>query len=380
MTAVLICGLTMTAFAFNLFSSLAGDELSLCADYQGNGLVSITVENKSEKVLKFQPQLKLMRWSTGEEIQPDSDDIVFTSTEIQPHTSGVMTIDLSQAYDIALLEQPLNRDHYYFVLTNNDFLFGQDWMCTVYFSEPAEVEIDYPEETVSVENDAELSEQIMEQLKPYFEEYVTNPDEYRKRAEEYFTLCNKLLAEAESDIVPTVSPLELAVDIPIGELPVFDDTIPEDKQHLLISENRFSLDGYHLPIGASMEDSALVISAIVSQYQGDTTGGTTVPLIYIFTYETDAVQNPNDYAFVRGRLLTFEEMEQYKVYADTKYTCYDMTSLFYTDLHTYVESLLEKRSDVWLDEQVWKRIENIYQYYHDPETLKNNFTNLSQAD
>ena len=84
----------MTAFAFNLFSSLAGDELSLCADYQGNGLVSITVENKSEKVLKFQPQLKLMRWSTGEEIQPDSDDIVFTATEIQPHTSGVMTIDL----------------------------------------------------------------------------------------------------------------------------------------------------------------------------------------------------------------------------------------------------------------------------------------------
>lgn len=278
----------MTAFAFNLFSSLAGDELSLCADYQGNGLVSITVENKSEKVLKFQPQLKLMRWSTGEEIQPDSDDIVFTSTEIQPHTSGVMTIDLSQAYDIALLEQPLNGDHYYFVLTNNDFLFGQDWMCTVYFSEPAEVEIEYPEETVSVENNAELSEQIMEQLKPYFEEYVTNPDEYRKRAEEYFALCNKLLAEAESDIVPTVSPLELAVDIPIGELPVFDDTIPEDQQHLLISENRFSLDGYHLPIGASMEDSALVISAIVPQYQGDTTGGTTVPLIYIFTYETDA--------------------------------------------------------------------------------------------
>lgn len=380
MTAILICGFTMTAFAFNMFSSLAGDDLSLCADYQGDGIVAIKVENQSEKILKFQPQLKLMRWSTGEEIPPDSKHVVFEGTEFQPHTSGVMTVDLSQAYDIELLEQPLNGDHYYFILTNNDFLFGQDWICTVYFSEPAEIEMEYPEETIQIETDAELSEQIMEQLKPYFAEFITDPDKYRQQAEEYYSQCSELLSELESDIVPTVSPLEFAVDIPIGQLPIFDDTVPANEQHLLIGENRFSLDGYHLPVGASKEDSALVISATIPQYQEDTTGGTQIPLIYLFTYETDATQNLYDYAFVRGRLLTFEEMEQYKVYADTKYTCYDMTSLFYTDLHTYVESLLEKRSDVWLDGQVWKRIENIYQYYHDPETLKNNFTCLSQAD
>lgn len=164
MAAILLCGFSMTAFTYNLFSSLRGDELSLSASYQGNGIVSVQVENRSDKQLNFQPQLKLIRWSTGQEIKPVSDDVVFSKTEFQPHTSGTMTVDLSQAYDIEQLEQPLNEDHYYFVLTNNDFLFGQDWMCTVYFCEPVEIEMEYPDEIVPVETDALLSEQIAEQL------------------------------------------------------------------------------------------------------------------------------------------------------------------------------------------------------------------------
>ena len=63
-----------------------------------------------------------------------------------------------------------------------------------------------------------------------------------------------------------------------------------------------------------------------------------------------------------------------------QYTCYDMTGLFYTDLHEYVGTILSERSDVYLDEQVWKRIENIYAYYRDPEVLKNNFIYLSRSD
>lgn len=380
MTAVLICGFTMTAFTFHLFSSLAGDDLSLCATYQGDGIVSITVENQSDKMLKFQPQLKLMRWSTGEEVQPVSDEITFTGTEFNPHSSGVMTIDLSQAYDVAQLEQPIEGDNYYFVLTNNDFLFGQDWMCTVYFSEPAAIEMEYPEDIVSVETDTELSEQIAEQLKPYFGRYIHDPDEYRQLAKEYYAKCSELLAQVDGNIVPAVSPLDFAVDIPIGQLPIFDDTVPEDAQHGLIVENRFSLDGYNLPVGASMEETALVIGATIPQHQGETDGGTPVPLVYLFTYETDAIQSPGDYAFVHGRLLTFEQMEPYKVYEDAQYTCYDMTGLFYTDLHEYVGTILSERSDVYLDEQVWKRIENIYAYYRDPEVLKNNFIYLSRSD
>ena len=68
--AVMVCCLTMTAFAVSLFSSLDGDDLSLSATYEGNGLVSIQVENRSNKNLSFQPQLRLMQWSTAEEIVP----------------------------------------------------------------------------------------------------------------------------------------------------------------------------------------------------------------------------------------------------------------------------------------------------------------------
>ena len=46
MAAVLVCSLTMTAFAVSLFSSLDGDDLSLSATYEGDGLVSIQVENR----------------------------------------------------------------------------------------------------------------------------------------------------------------------------------------------------------------------------------------------------------------------------------------------------------------------------------------------
>ena len=108
--AVMVCCLTMTAFAVSLFSSLDGDDLSLSATYEGNGLVSIQVENRSNKNLSFQPQLRLMQWSTAEEIVPTSGETVFNGTEFEAHTSGVMTVDLSQAYNMDVLEQPLTDD------------------------------------------------------------------------------------------------------------------------------------------------------------------------------------------------------------------------------------------------------------------------------
>ena len=100
------------------FNSRPEDDLSISATYEGQGIVSIQVENKSDKDLNFQPQLKLMLWSTSEEIQPVSDKITFSVTDFKAHTRGIMTIDLSGAYDMDLLEQSLVDDHYFFVLTN----------------------------------------------------------------------------------------------------------------------------------------------------------------------------------------------------------------------------------------------------------------------
>ena len=91
LAAALVCLLTATAFSAGLFSSLAGDELSLSAAYEGDGLVTIQVENRSDKVLRFQPRLRLMRWSTAEEVEPLSSDLSFTGTEFGPHESGTTT-------------------------------------------------------------------------------------------------------------------------------------------------------------------------------------------------------------------------------------------------------------------------------------------------
>ena len=146
LAAAIVASLSMLAFTDPLFSSLDGDELSLSGTYEGEGIVSIQVENRSDKKLEFQKETKLMRWATSGEMPRLDGKPVFENTSFAPHSSGTMTIDLSKAYDIQAMEG--SDEWYYLLLTNNGFLFGQDWMCSVTFgqqeSEPEIVE----EETV----------------------------------------------------------------------------------------------------------------------------------------------------------------------------------------------------------------------------------------
>ena len=102
LSGFIACCFTMTAFAISLFSSLSGDDLGLYATYEGNGIVSIIVENRSDKELDFQPALKLMRWKNNEEVEPFSDNMVFDGRKIPADSIGTMTIDLSKAYNRAL--------------------------------------------------------------------------------------------------------------------------------------------------------------------------------------------------------------------------------------------------------------------------------------
>ena len=315
--AVLVCSLTMTAFAVSLFSSLSGDELSLSATYEGNGIVSIHVENQSDKELCFQQQLKIVRWSTSEEIAPISDEIAFSGTEFEAHTNGVMTVDLSEAYNMDFLEQPLTDDHYYFVLTNNNFVFGQDWMCSVTFAEPIKTVVEEPIPVTPVEADKELVAHILEELQPYFGNYYTDIAERRNHADNYLVKCQELLAALDRDIVASeASPLVidgLNPDV------VFDKTAPLETQHWLTGLHRHTLDGYGIPVGYAKGESALVLSAYVPQRKGEVDGGAEVPLLYFFTYNVNDVQSSEDYAFIHGQIMTFEQLEQYKVYEDDQY-------------------------------------------------------------
>ena len=108
----------------------------------------------------------------------------------------------------------------------------------------------------------------------------------------------------------------------------------------------------------------MVLSSYIPQRKGDIDGGVDVPLIYVFTYEKSSI-DPQAYAFIRGRLMSFGELEQYRIYEDGQYACYDVSHLFYSDLRTYVESMASQRSDAYFDEQVWERVQNIYSYYRE---------------
>lgn len=360
----IICCLSTTAFAISLFSSLSGDDLNISSVYEGNGVVSVQIENKSNKELHFQSVLRLMQWTTSEEIKPLTENSVsFSNTNIPAHSSGTMTIDLSEAYDIALLETPLvGNDWYYFILTNNHFAFGQDWMCSVDFVEPNIIPAEYPAPITPVEADAKLVSEITEELRPYFESYTTNPAERNKLSEEYLALCQKLLEQVDGTIVSSASPMELTV-IDSDQTPIFDTSVPMDMQLQLTGLHRRTTDGYDKKIGSSDTEQALVLSAYIPQRKGDIDGGVDVPLIYILTYEKSEITSSQDYAFVRGQLVTFEQMEQHKIYEDEQYVCYDVSHLFYSDLRPYVESMVSQRSDVYFDEQVWERVQNIYSYY-----------------
>lgn len=183
-------------------------------------------------------------------------------------------------------------------------------------------------------------------------------------SEEYLALCQQQLEQVDGTIVPSVSPMELTVkdsDNPV----IFDPSIPSDMQLQLTGLHRRTTDGYDKMIGSSDTEQALVLSAYIPQHKGDIDGGVDIPLIYVFTYEKSVIKTPLDYAFIRGQLMTFEQMEQYKIYEDDQYVCYDVSSLFYSDLRQYVESMVSQRSDVYFDEQVWARVQNIYDYYRE---------------
>ena len=133
---MMLCFVSLSAFAFSKFSSLEGDEAGFSSKYLGDGIFEITVTNESDKVLELQDEIKLMRWSTSQEVQGDKGKIEYSDLKVNARSKKTITIDLSKAYDVEMLESPLpSGDHYYLVLTNSGFAFGQDWMCSLNFKE-----------------------------------------------------------------------------------------------------------------------------------------------------------------------------------------------------------------------------------------------------
>ncbi|MCX4370619.1 MAG: M23 family metallopeptidase [Dysosmobacter sp.] len=130
----LLCLITLCAFAYIKFSDLNGDIAGFSSAYQGDGRFDVIIINASDRELRLQNKVKVMQWSTGEEVNGDNDKIRMSGLTIAPHSQGIVSIDISEGYDVKAMEESLKeKDWYYFVLTNNNFVFGQDWMCSFDF-------------------------------------------------------------------------------------------------------------------------------------------------------------------------------------------------------------------------------------------------------
>lgn len=370
--AVIICCLAMMAFTYPLFSSLDGDELSLNGTYLGNGIVSVYVENKSEKNLEFQNNVKLVSWNDGE-VTP-TGRVKLENTRFAPHSSGTMTVDLSDAYDIAALETTVpgkpKDTWYYLVLTNNSFLFGQDWMCSFHFVEAIPEETAAPEADMSLAAAQTISE-VEEDLRFYFEKaYWDEIPAFNEANFQYQQTLQELLARTEGTFVHSVDPY-LLVKTPEEGI-IYDESIPTDLQYRLVSARHTSLDAYQRIVGSLFSgegsDYSYQISAMIPEHEGQTDGGQYLPLVYLFVYEASAAKAEDAYTLISGQIKTFEELEPDKVYEDEQFVVYDATELFYTDLDSYIDFFLSVH-DLHYDEQIRQRVQNIHDYYRNPENL-----------
>lgn len=363
--SILIFGLTMTAFTAGLFSSLSGDDLGFQTIYEGNGMVSVIVDNKSNKTLNFQPKLKLMRWSTSKEVKAINNKVIFDGTKIPARSKGTITIDLSEAYNIDMLEKPLIDDHYYFVLTNNYFAFGQDWMCSVTFAKSETTPIGSISE---IKKDDKIISEITKDLQFYFEDITFDINERNTLDEKYIQAYSNLFKEFDGKIISSVSPLELILKEPKNI--IFDESVSKDKQYLLVGQHHFNKDK-NFKILATSDETALTISAMIPDKSSEEGGY--LPIFYILTYEKSAVNIEQDYAFIYGNLINFADLDKYKVYDDEKYVCYEISSLIYSNLMEYAYNFISQDSNLRYDEQIEERIKNIYTYYKENFSTQFNY-------
>ncbi len=169
----LLCLVSLSAFAYAKFSDLNGDVAGFASAYQGDGRFEVVITNASDKELELQDDVKVMQWSTGKEVEGDSGKIRMSGQAIAPHSQGVISIDLSDGYDVKAMEENLPEgDWYYFVLTNNNFAFGQDWMCSFDF------EIEQTEEVMDRSADfmKQRAERRKEEEKQYADGELAFPD------------------------------------------------------------------------------------------------------------------------------------------------------------------------------------------------------------
>lgn len=370
LAAALLCFLMVTGFAVVKFSSLKGDEVQLQGTYEGNGIVSVWVENESNRDLSFQPDLRLIQYKAGVEIpQKDGGQVIFHHTDFAAHSQGTMTIDLSEAYDLAQLEEPLENDWYELILTNNGFAFGQDWKCSVDFSGMSVVggTVEYPE----AEADLQL-EEAEESLAFYFQKSAQEKYQQTALEEAYQQAYENLPEFRKGQVVSAVSPvlpgnrIQSEMCLTVQDLPegvIWDERISPEKQYELRGLNWSTYDSFGRLIGAKGEYAMVLSVQVPLQDYAD--GARELPLFYVMVYDREETQKDDGCAFIHGQIVCFEDLEARKVFADEKYGAYDVSDYVYGDWESYLQAFFRQNPDVVQNAQTLERIQNFYTYYQD---------------
>lgn len=355
--AIVTVFVTLTAFAVTIFSTWAGDSLTITASYYGDGIVWVEITNQSDKDLKLEPKMKLYYYSTQKLVESTAEEPYIENLTIPANSTEKVRLDLRRTYDVEALENSKN-DFYYLQMTNDSFLLGQKWSCMVSF-----VLSDYVTPWYEL-SDERCLEGALPSLKSYYKNFTWDVFARWPDAFDYMELVQAELAKVDGNVVRTSMEGYLEWDgydwMRGGTTSVFD---PYNKLMGIDDTEHFRAIGVTVP--CMLDD-------------GSFNGQWSIDLFFPYCYAKADIQSPQDYAFVRGHLLTFEEMEQYKVYEDDKNVVYEMHEFFYTDLHTYVQDMLLQRDDIYFTEDTWKRIENFYNHFRDKEKLAAEFEYLPQ--
>lgn len=353
-TAIITVFVTLTAFAVSVFSTLAGDSLTITASYYGSGVVWVEITNQSDKELKLEPKMNLYYYSTQKLVESTGEEPYIHNLTIPANSTEKVRLDLRRTYDIEKLENTKN-DFFYLQMTNDSFLLGQKWSCMVSF-----VVTDYVTPWYEVSDERHLGD-VLPSLKAYYHNFT--PDIFARWSDvfDYVELVQAELAKVDGNVVR-------ACDTPIYF----------DYYDWLGSTHWSTFDGYYKLLGIDDSEYYDMLGVDIPCVQDDgssTGGGWIMPLFYLYQYNKSDISSPNDYAFMSGNLLKFGEIEPYKVYDDGEYVIYEMHHLIYTDLEAYVNDMMLQRDDMYLNEQIWDRIVNFYNYWKIPENMEKGFYN-----
>ena len=346
--AIIVCFMTVTAFAVGMFSSLNGDSLALSARYLGRGEIELSIENRSERELRLEETVRLIYYKDKSPVPGLGGEVLFSETLIPPGETSLIRVDISAAYDVAMLEEILRNDFYCLQISNSSFLPGQRWTCIVNFRPGAENYVPANREA----GEHARSTLAEEQLSWYFDSFTDDIFQRWNDAAEYFALVEGLIKERGLTVAEPVEPYLLP-----------------DKYDWPMGLNYSCFDGYNKIVGRRDSDKALISSVYVpyANENGIAESSVLLPLFYIFTYELEQTQSPESCAFIRGCFLSFEEMEQYKIYQDESYVMYEMSPLFYTELQPYIEDMLLQIRGAYMDEQIWQRVVRCYEHFSKKE-------------